>query len=87
MEYKNAHLVLPDNLVIELQKYLQGEYLYVPSPKESRKGWGERSGYRKEIDKRNQKIMQEYRSGLSIEEIADNHFLSIHSIRKIIYQK
>ncbi|MBS4981875.1 MAG: hypothetical protein KHZ72_11145 [Lachnospiraceae bacterium] len=29
MKYKNAQVVLPDALVKELQKYVQGEYIYV----------------------------------------------------------
>lgn len=87
MKYQNAKAVLPDHLVVELQKYLQGEYLYIPAQKEKRKGWGECSGFRKEIDARNQKIMADYQSGSSIVELADTYFLSVHSIRKIIYRK
>lgn len=85
MKYLNATLILPDSLVEELQKYLQGGYLYVPSKKDQRKGWGELSGYRKEIDTRNQKILQEYHSGASLENLADTYFLSVYAIKKIIY--
>lgn len=87
MKYQNANSILPDHLVVELQKYLQGEYLYIPASKESQKSWGERSGLREEIDYRNQKIRQDYYAGTSINELAENYFLSVHSIRKIIYRK
>ena len=30
MKYGNAKVILPDALVKELQKYVQGEYIYVP---------------------------------------------------------
>lgn len=87
MKYQNANLILPPHLVAELQEYLQGEYLYVPVKNEERKAWGELSGYRQEIDARNLKIIQDYNTGLSIEEIADKYFLSVFSIRKIVYQR
>ena len=56
MKYKNAQLILPDALVKELQSYVQGEYIYVPVEQEQQKRWGEVSGYRKELEQRNQKI-------------------------------
>ena len=31
MKYTNATLILPDELVEELQKYIQAGYLYVPA--------------------------------------------------------
>ncbi len=86
MKYQNAKLILPPGLVAELQEYLQGGYLYVPA-KERRKAWGELSGYRNEIDARNRKIVQDYNAGLSMEKIADKYYLSVFSIRKIVYQK
>lgn len=87
MKYQNANLILPKALVEELQKYLQGGYLYVPSKKDERKAWGELSGCKKEINARNQKILQEYQNGNSVEKLADSYFLSIHAIKKIIYSK
>ena len=56
MKYKNAQVILPDALVKELQSYVQGEYIYVPVEQEQQKRWGEVSGYRKELEQRNQKI-------------------------------
>jgi len=49
--------------------------------------WGELSGYREELDKRNAVIFSEYQNGTSIEKIADRYYLSIYAIRKTIYQK
>ncbi len=85
MKYVNAAEILPDGLVRELQNYLQGGYLYVPAVREQRKGWGELSGYRKELQQRNGRIVEEYQKGASMEELACRHSLSIHAIRKIIY--
>ena len=86
MKYINAAILLPDELVKELQGYIQGGYIYVPAIHERRKCWGELSGYRKELNQRNSIIVEGYKNGISIEELADRYYLSIHAIRKIIYQ-
>ena len=87
MKYINANAILPDVLVEELQKYVQTGYIYVPAKDEQHKSWGELSGYREELKRRNQMIVSEYRQGTSVEELADRYYLSIYAIRKIIYQK
>ncbi|HIV24079.1 MAG TPA: hypothetical protein IAC80_09115 [Candidatus Merdiplasma excrementigallinarum] len=87
MKYINANAILPDALVEELQKYVQAGYIYVPAKDEQHKAWGELSGYREELKRRNQIIVSEYRQGTSVEELADRYYLSIYAIRKIIYQK
>lgn len=87
MKYLNAKIILPDYLVEELQKYIQGGYLYVPSKQGQRKSWGELSGFRKEIENRNAKIRRDFNAGCSIEALADTYFLSVYSIKKIIYEK
>lgn len=87
MKYLNAKAILPDPLVKELQKYIQGGYIYIPVKLEQRKRWGEVSGYQKELEQRNRKIKEEYRSGVSIERLSDTYGLSFYTVQKIIYQK
>ena len=87
MKYINANALLPPALVRDLQTYIQGGYLYIPADPTHPKPWGEVSGYRQELQRRNQKIRQAYRQGVSVEELADTYCLSIHAIRKILYQK
>lgn len=87
MKYINAKEILPDKLIKELQEYVQAGYVYVPAKNEQHKSWGELSGYRKELSKRNSIIISEYRNGASIEELADRYYLSVYAIRKIIYKK
>ncbi len=87
MKYMNANEILPVWLVEELQKYMQAGYLYIPAKTEQHKSWGELSGYRKELEVRNEKIISEYKQGVSVEELADFNHLSVYGIRKIIYQK
>ena len=87
MKYINASEILPDMLVEELQQYVQAGYIYIPAKDEQHKSWGELSGYRKELAKRNAIIIMEYKNGVSMAELADRYFLSVSAIRKIIYQK
>lgn len=87
MKYIKADSVLPIALVEELQSYIQGGYIYVPSRKDSKKKWGELSGFRYEIEQRNRKIRKDYQQGKGVDELADTYYLSVHSIRKIIYEK
>ena len=87
VKYINAKDLLPVALVKELQSYIQGGYLYVPADQAQKKRWGEATGYRQELQKRNRQIVEAFRSGTSMEELAEKYFLSVSAIRKIIYQK
>lgn len=87
VKYIKADSVLPIALVEELQSYIQGGYIYVPSRKGNKKEWGELSGCKYEIEQRNKKIRKDYQQGKSVDELADIYYLSVHSIRKIIYEK
>ena len=87
MKYINAKFLLPDALVKELQRYIQGGYLYIPTDQTQQKCWGERSGYRQELQQRNLQIVEEFQNGTSMEALAEKYFLSVSAIRKIIYQK
>lgn len=87
MKYINAKAILPDMLVEELQKYVQAAYLYIPAKEEQHRSWGELSGYREELSRRNRVIIAKYQNGASLEGLADEYCLSVSAIRKIIYQK
>ena len=87
MKYRNANEILPAGLVEELQKYMQAGYIYIPAKTKAHKSWGELSGYRKELEDRNKKIVSDYRQGVPVEELAELYHLSVYAIRKIIYQK
>ena len=60
--YKNAKDVLPDDLLEAVQRYLQGETLYIPV-KGSRRPWGERTGAKKDLAERNQAIREPLSKG------------------------
>ncbi|GAA0085959.1 CD3324 family protein [Clostridium sp. CTA-7] len=87
MKYVRVDRILPDDLVKEIQKYIQGEYIYIPSIPEKRKSWGEKSKIRDYIKARNAKILNQYIGGQSINNLAEEFFLSDSSIKKIVYKK
>lgn len=87
MKYINANTILPDMLVEELQKYVQAGHIYISAKAEQHKSWSELSRYQRELEKRNEIIVEKYRKGISINEPAKEYYLSIYAIRKIIYQK
>lgn len=86
MNYENAKELLPDELLRQVQNYAAGKLLYVPI-KEEGKSWGEVSGYRQKLIKRNLMICNKYANGMTISELADEYFLSLDSIKKILYCK
>ena len=85
MRYINGKDVLPPDLLKEVQNYLSGELMYVPRKDESRAAWGQKSGLREQVFKRNLKIVELYRTGASVMDLTDEYCLSEASIRKIIY--
>ena len=67
---------------------LKAKYIYVHAEPEKRKALGEKFPViRKRLEQRNQKIKQEYQSGISINCLAEKYCLSLYAVRKIIYQK
>ena len=87
MKYKKADMVLPDKLLKEIQKYVSGEMIYIPSSDGMRKGWGENSGSRIYLQGRNMEIKSKFIEGLSIEQLTVEFCLSHDSIKKIVYSK
>lgn len=84
MAYRNGRDVLPAELLVQLQKYIEGEIIYIPRKDEGRLGWGEASGTRKMLDKRNREIYSLYKNGVKMKELVERFHLSEDSIRKIL---
>jgi len=84
MSYKNAKEVLPDYLINEIQKYVNGEIIYIPKHEENKIKWGTKNGSRKKYDTRNGEIRALRDTGLTVEEISGRYFLSTDSVKKIL---
>lgn len=85
MCYRNGKEVLPEELLRELQKYVQGELIYIPK-NECRKAWGENTGVRSLIRERNLEIYGLYKKGHKVTELSGRYHLSEDSIRKIVFK-
>lgn len=86
MKYENAKDIFPQELLREIQKYTQGKIIYIPICKE-KQPWGELSGYKQYLNKRNVEIKRKFTDGICIEALADEYWLSVESIKKIVYSK
>jgi len=86
MGYKNGKDIFPHELLEEIQKYVGGDYVYIPQ-KDSKAKWGEKSGVKEELIQRNKQIRIMFKAGTSIEELSFLYGLSIYTVRKIVYSK
>jgi Mor family transcriptional regulator len=84
VKYVNAEVILPENLLVEIQKYIQGKYLYIPCQPQARKISRRDSDY---IRYRNENICKRYKSGCKVKDLAEEYYLSVDSIKKIVYAK
>ncbi|MFB0636169.1 CD3324 family protein [Bacillus rugosus] len=81
------HAILPEKLISEIQKYVQGKTIYIPKPVTSHQKWGACSGTRKLIDDRNTSIKKAFKNGKTINQLSDEYHLSTETIKKIVYSK
>ncbi len=86
MSYKNATEVLPPDLLELIQAHFNGGTIYIPKSTD-KKGWGEVSGTRRDIQIRNSNITTLFKKGKGISELADQFFLSVETIKKIVYTR
>lgn len=84
MSYQKAEQVLPLELVELIQKYIDGEYIYIPRKEENKKPWGTNTDTRYELSLRNSNIYKEYLKGICVESLAVKYCLSSKSIQRIL---
>jgi len=85
MKYKKAQDILPKDVLDLVQKYIDGDYIYIPKKDNNKKSWGEVSGIKTELKTRNFEIYIKYLQGISIKQLSTDYFLSESSIRRILY--
>ena len=76
MSYINAEEVLPKNLIDEIQKYIDGQLMYIPRKNENVLSWGEKNGTKVKLAERNQMIVNRFYSGETITELSQAYYLS-----------
>ncbi|MCH1625732.1 CD3324 family protein [Fredinandcohnia quinoae] len=87
MSYINAESVLPEEIIKIIQQYVDGKPLYIPRKNENKKSWGEKSGSREALKKRNREIYKSYLNGATISELTTIYYLSEKSLQRIIRQE
>ena len=86
MKYQNAKTILPVWLLEELQDYIQGEVIYIPTKQSGRAGWGAANGAKAKYHERNMEIVQLHKNGACVDDLSSKYHLTEHSIKKILYE-
>lgn len=87
MSYQKADKVLPIELLLLIQQYVEGECIYIPRKADSKRIWGTNTNIRNELLDRNMQIYSDYLVGLSVNCLAQKHCLSSKSIQRILLQE
>ncbi|QDQ02399.1 hypothetical protein FOH38_19035 [Lysinibacillus fusiformis] len=87
MSYKKAKNLLPVELVELIQKYVDGEYIYIPRREDNKKSWGSNTTTRRELDVRNTNIYHDYLSGMDLVTLGEKYYLSLKSIQRIVLKE
>ena len=84
MSYRKAEEILPMEIIELIQRYVDGENIYIPRKNQQRREWGNSTKMRQELKDRNRSIFYDYHQGYSVHELSDKYFLSEKSIWRII---
>jgi len=84
MGYRKAEEILPMEIIELIQKYVDGENIYIPRKENQRKEWGSNTTIHQELGNRNLQIVTDYKNGYKDQELAVKYFLSIKSIQRIL---
>lgn len=87
MGYRRAEEILPMEVIEIIQRYVDGENIYIPRIEKHRKPWGSNTVIRKELMDRNEMIWTDYQNGDNVKTLAMNYFLSEKSIQRILRSK
>ena len=86
MSYKNAAQILPPELMVQIQEYIDGEFLYIPRKTDHKKQWGSMTGSRQSLAERNCQICRDHQMGQTITELSEQYYLSEKSIQRILHR-
>ena len=84
MGYRRAEEILPMEVIEIIQRYVDGESIYIPKNAENRQAWGSGTRIRQELLGRNKDIFADWKQGAGIGVLADRYFLSEKRIQRIV---
>jgi Mor family transcriptional regulator len=85
MSYIRAEKILPMEIVKLIQKYVDGENIYIPKKEGTRQEWGKNTRIRQELKERNEYIYFDYMRDQSVSALAQKYYLSEKSIQRILH--
>ncbi len=87
MSYIKANDILPEDLIHQIQEYVDGVLIYIPRKQGTRQPWGQKTDYKSELNIRNELIRKDYRNGMGVASLSRKYHLSEKSIRRILQKK
>ncbi len=84
MSYRNVYDLLPEEIVAQIQEYIDGQAIYIPKKESNKKSWGENTDTRQVLADRNSRIYRDYKSGMSTVLLSEKYYLAEKSIRRIL---
>ena len=87
MSYSKAIDLIPAELLNEIQKYVDGEFIYIPRKESNKKSWGTNTTTKQELNTRNKEIYLDYQAGMDINTLSESYFLSVKSIQRILLKE
>jgi len=84
MGYIRAEDILPPEVLLLVQSYIDGKLLYIPRKQVARNEWGSVSGSKAYYKSRNAMICSEFGDGVSIRDLMMKYCLSEKSIQRIL---
>ncbi len=84
MSYRRAEMILPLEIIELIQKYVDGEMVYIPKKQGTRQEWGQGTKIKQELRERNEGIYTGYKNGKRVSVLAEEYYLSEKSIQRII---
>ncbi len=84
MGYRKAEEILPAEIIELIQRYVDGESIYIPRKENQRKEWGDKTFIRQELEDRNFQIFADFQNGYKVQELSIKYFLSEKSIQRIL---
>lgn len=87
MSYKNSTLPFPEDLLEQIQEYVEGKVIYIPKKQEHKKQWGANTDTKSYLSFRNCQIHKDFLQGMSIAELSEKYCLTEKSIRRILNAK
>jgi Mor family transcriptional regulator len=84
VSYIKAEEILPQELIRQIQEYIDGAYIYIPRKSGTRRAWGQETDYKTELRIRNDRIRRDYAAGTGVSALSHKYHLSEKSIRRIL---